>query len=75
VAHRASTAVSPTLNFLLNGTTIYSLTVSASTTPQVVQVSQVPFFNAITVSMSTPASLTTTNAVSATVIENALTIQ
>jgi len=71
-AIRSSVALSPTINYSLNNVTVYSLTVSASTTPQIVNPAPVPFYDAITISMSTPSSISATNAISMTVIENAL---
>lgn len=69
VAYRSSVATSPTINFLLGGINVYSLTVSASTVPQITGFT-VPFFDSITVSQSQPALISSTNAISMTVIEN-----
>lgn len=73
LAHRATTPISPTFNFVSGGATVYSLTVSASSTPQVISI-PVPYFQSINVSLSVPSTLSATNALSATIIENAVTV-
>lgn len=62
--------VTPTLNLSLGGVQVGSLSVSSSLAGNVVNLGAVPYFDAVTISVSTPAVISATNTLRLTVIEN-----
>lgn len=62
--------VTPTITLYLDGAVVSQQNVSATTSGNIVNLGSVPYFNNVVVSFSTPATISATNSVRATVIEN-----